>query len=81
MKTLKTAVSIPEDTFLQVEEMAKRLGMKRSQLIAAALAEYLERHGEDRITERLNSVYEHEVSGLDPMLAKMQFSGRSHEDW
>jgi metal-responsive CopG/Arc/MetJ family transcriptional regulator len=45
MKSLKLAVSIPEDTFLQAEEMAKRLGMKRSQLIAAALAEYLERHG------------------------------------
>ena len=80
MKTLKTAVSIPEDTFPQAEEMAGRLGMKRSQLIAAALAEYLERHREDRITERLSSVYEREVSELDPMPARMQFSGCSHED-
>ena len=81
MKTLKTAVFIPKDTLLQADEMAGRLGMKRSRIIAAALAEYLERHSEDRITEQLNAVYDQEVSEPDPMLAKMQFSGRSHENW
>ena len=81
MKTVKTAISISEEIFLQSEEMAKRLGMNRSQLIASALVEFLERHREDRVTDKLNEVYEGEASGLDPALAKMQFSALSHEDW
>jgi metal-responsive CopG/Arc/MetJ family transcriptional regulator len=81
MKTVKTAISISEPTYLQAEEMARRLGMNRSQLISAALAEFLERHREDNITEKLNEVYEGEESGMDPVLAKMQISGLPCERW
>jgi metal-responsive CopG/Arc/MetJ family transcriptional regulator len=80
-KTVKTAISLPEERFNQLEEMARRLGLKRSQLISAALAEYLERRREDRITERLNAVYQQEAPGLDSILAKMQFSTLDPEDW
>jgi metal-responsive CopG/Arc/MetJ family transcriptional regulator len=81
MKTVKTAISLPEERFNQLEEMARRLGLKRSQLISAALAEYFERRREDRITERLNAVYQEGAPGLDPILAKMQFSTFAREDW
>jgi len=81
MKTVKTAVSISEQIFLQAEETAKRLGINRSQLFSTALAEYLERHKQDKITERLNEVYGSEVSELDAELAKMQFSSLCAEDW
>jgi metal-responsive CopG/Arc/MetJ family transcriptional regulator len=80
-KTVKTAISLPEERFIQLEEMARRLGLKRSQLISAALAEYLERRREDRITERLNAVYQQDAPGLDPILGKMQFSSLTPEDW
>jgi hypothetical protein len=53
--------------------MARRLGLKRSQVISAALAEYLERRREDRVTERLNAVYQESAPALDQVLAKMQF--------
>jgi len=81
MKTVKTAISLPEERFNQLEEMARRLGLKRSQLISAALAEYMEQRREDRITERLNAVYQQDAPGLDAILAKMQFSALAPEDW
>jgi metal-responsive CopG/Arc/MetJ family transcriptional regulator len=81
MKTVKTAISLPEERFNQLEEMARRLGLKRSQVISAALAEYLERRREDQITERLDAVYEQDAPELDPILARMQFSTLVHEDW
>jgi len=81
MKTMKTAISIPEEIFAEVEETARRLGMNRSQLFTTAVAEFLARHREDSITEKLNGVYGDEPAEIDPVLAKMQFSGLSREDW
>jgi metal-responsive CopG/Arc/MetJ family transcriptional regulator len=81
MKTRKTAISLPEDRFQQVEEMARRLGVKRSQLISAALAEFFERRREDLITQKLNEIYQHDAPGLDPVLSTMQFSRLAAEEW
>jgi len=81
MKTKRAPISVSEETLIQVEEIARELGMQRSQLIATALAEFVARHRENRITEILNAVYEQEGSEPDPVLAKMQFSTLSHEDW
>jgi len=81
MKTVKIAISLPEERFKQLEELTTRLGLKRSQLVSAALAEYVERRRGDRITERLNAVYQRDGLGLDPIVAKMQFSTLAPEDW
>jgi metal-responsive CopG/Arc/MetJ family transcriptional regulator len=81
MKTKRAAISISEETLIQVEEIARELGMQRSQLIATVLAEFVARRRESRVTEMLNAVYEQEGSEPDPVLAKMQFSALSHEDW
>ena len=71
---MKTAVSIPDGLFESVEGLARRLGMSRSELYAKALREYLEEHGGEGITERLDEVYgvEENEAGLDPVLAKLQ---------
>lgn len=81
MKTIKIAISLPEERFHHLEEMAGRLGMKRSQLISAALAEFFDRRREGLITERLNEVYQQDTPGLDPVLSKMQFSHATAEEW
>jgi hypothetical protein len=39
MKTKRA--TIPEETLIQVEEIARELGMQRSQLISTALAEFV----------------------------------------
>ena len=41
---MKTAISIPDETFEAAETLAGRLGLSRSELYATAVAEYLARH-------------------------------------
>ena len=52
MRNLKTAISIPENIFLQADETAKVLGLNRSRLYAAAIAEFLEKHREGSIKDK-----------------------------
>jgi hypothetical protein len=41
MKTKRAAISISEETLIQVEEIARELGKQRSQLISTGLAEFV----------------------------------------
>jgi metal-responsive CopG/Arc/MetJ family transcriptional regulator len=54
---MKTAVSIPDEIFQKAEATAKQMRVSRSRLYASAIAEYLERHRSESVTERLNQVY------------------------
>lgn len=47
---MKTAVSIPDDVFEEAERLASRLQMSRSKLYARALAEFVARHDDERVT-------------------------------
>ncbi len=78
---MKTAISIPDPIFSRAERFARRRKMSRSALFAAAVSEYLETHGEENVTERLNEVYAKEGSGLDPMLTKLQSLSLAEEQW
>lgn len=42
---MKTAISIPNDLFHEIEACSRRLKVSRSRLFAAAAREYLARHG------------------------------------
>jgi metal-responsive CopG/Arc/MetJ family transcriptional regulator len=53
---MKTAVSIPDETFERAERLAKRGGRSRSDLYSAALKEYVERHAPEHVTEAMNRV-------------------------
>ena len=50
---MKTAIFIPDHVFEAAEQLARRLGQSRSDLYSAAIASYLERHRQDRVTERM----------------------------
>jgi metal-responsive CopG/Arc/MetJ family transcriptional regulator len=80
---MKTAISIPDDLFQAAEAAAKRLGISRSRLYCRAVESYLKRHGARAVTDALNEVYSGSdtVSGLDPMLARMQSASIGEEDW
>ena len=52
---MKTAVSIPDDVFLQAERTAKRLKKSRSQLYAEALAEYLAKREPATVTSDIDA--------------------------
>ena len=53
---MKVAVSIPDRTFQRADRFARRVQRTRSAVYAAAVAEYLERHDPDAVTEAMNQV-------------------------
>jgi metal-responsive CopG/Arc/MetJ family transcriptional regulator len=78
---MKTAVSIPDPVFRKAENLAKSLGISRSQLYTTALKTFVAEHDEDDVTKRLNEVYSEQDSSLDPVLEKMQFISLPEEQW
>ncbi len=53
---MKTAVSVPDDLFAQVDRLAHRSHRSRSEVYSAALREYVARHAPDEVTARLDTV-------------------------
>lgn len=53
---MKTAVSIPDDLFRQVDELARRLGKSRSEVYREALADSVARSDADAVTQALDDL-------------------------
>jgi metal-responsive CopG/Arc/MetJ family transcriptional regulator len=53
---MKTAVSIPDQVYEEIERLAHELNKSRSEVYSLALAEYAARHAPDRVTEAMNRV-------------------------
>lgn len=51
---MKTAISIPNEVFEEVERFARRSRRSRSDVFSAAVREYLARHAPDEITDAIN---------------------------
>ena len=83
LSAVKTAISIPNETFEAAEQYARRLGLSRSELYATAVAEYLARHRAAGIRERLDAVYEidDEAARLDAVMTHVQLDSAPGEDW
>ncbi len=78
---MKTAISIPDKLFFAADEYAGNHGFSRSSLYAKAVAQFLEQHPADHITQQLNEVYSTEVSKLNQNLSAMQFDSIEKEKW
>lgn len=78
---MKTAISIPDPLFEAAEYLARRLGVSRSELFARAVAEYLEHHKYQDVTEALNALYAQEKSAIDKELVAMQIASLPEEKW
>jgi predicted transcriptional regulator len=80
---MKTAISIPDAEFEDAEKLAKRLNMGRSEVYRKAIADFVSRHAESRVTERLNEIYSAEDSGstLDEDLRCLQAKSIPKERW
>ena len=57
---MKTAISLPDDTFRRVDRAAKRLGLSRSQLFVRAAENWLDALEDDGTTAAINRA----VAGL-----------------
>ena len=69
---MKTAISLPDELFTAADALARKLGVSRSRLVATALAEFVARHRNSRVTERLDAVYAVEDSREDAVVRKAQ---------
>lgn len=78
---MKTAISIPDSIYKAAEKLTAHLGMTRSALYTEAIKKFLLEFRNDRITEKLNTVYEKEPSNFDPVLEKMQSSSLEEDEW
>jgi antitoxin MazE6 len=78
---MKTAVSLPEDLFVQAEAAARRLHVSRSQLYATAIAEFLDRTQSERVTQRLNAVYTGASAKIDAALHRTQLKSFGNNSW
>ena len=75
---MKTAISLPDAVFRAAERHAERVQKSRSQLYAEALAEYLNRHAPEEVTEAMNRVVDQLEEARDPFVhaaAHAVFSG------
>jgi len=80
---VKTAISIPDSLFTAAEQLARRLGISRSELFQRAMRAYLKDHKTKGIIEALNTVYASKDSdqGLDPVLELLQGASIAREEW
>lgn len=78
---MKTAISVPDPVFEAAEELAKRLGISRSQLYTTALTRYLDSLNDEAVTQALNEVYSDSPDTLDSALLQMQLQSLPLEDW
>ena len=58
MASVKTANSVQESLFDQVEALASELQISRSRLFSLAIEEYLERHQSRKLLQEINAAYD-----------------------
>jgi len=77
---MKTAISLPDELYQVAERTAIQLGIPRSQLFAKALEEYINTHSKEKITKKLNELYQKEDSTIDRLLINAQIKVLSNAD-
>lgn len=65
MATVKTAVSIQENLFERIEELARELKISRSQLFARAIEDFIRREENRRIAKEINDAYQGESDSAE----------------
>ncbi|MBE7551714.1 MAG: hypothetical protein HS126_11650 [Anaerolineales bacterium] len=58
MANIKTAISLQETLFEQVEALAHELNVSRSRLLALALEDFIRRYQNQKLLEQINSAYD-----------------------
>ena len=65
---MKTAISIPDHIFQQVDKLARESKTSRSQIFCIAVEEYLKKIKARKLLEALNSVYADEATAEEKLL-------------
>jgi len=78
---MKTAVSIPDDVFEDAERLALRLQTSRSKLYARALAEFVARHDDDRVTTLMDQAVREAGGESDSFLRGAAQQASQRVEW
>ena len=80
---MKTAISVPDDTYEEASRQAAELGISRSEFFARAARRYLEELASRSLTEQINEALQ--AAGDDDSNAAAAAVGRSRlagpDDW
>lgn len=80
---MKTAISVPDDTFEQATRQAAELGISRSEFFARAARRYLDELASHSLTQQVNDALK--AAGNDDSAAAAAEAGRrllaTGEDW
>ena len=80
---MKTAISVPDDTFEQATRQAAELGISRSEFFARAARRYLDELASRSLTQQVNDALK--AAGNDDSAAAAADAGRRllapGEDW
>lgn len=69
---MKTAISVPDAVFEQVEEAARRLGISRSEFYAVAAQRWVEELKRDDVTDQVNAALD-----LEGYVGDSEFLGQA----
>jgi metal-responsive CopG/Arc/MetJ family transcriptional regulator len=82
---MKTAISIPDDTFNRASLRAENLGMSRSEFFARAAARYLDELDSESVTQQVNDAIaglaEEDDSSTYAALVGHRLLDQASEDW
>jgi len=67
---MKTSISIPDDTFEEVNKIARECNFSRSQIFCIAIEEYLEKVRSRKLFEALNKSYADDETSEEKLLRK-----------
>lgn len=80
---VKTAISLPDDTYEQATRQAAELGISRSEFFARAARSYLDELASHSLTQQINEALQ--TAADDDSNAAAAAAGRSHlagqDDW
>lgn len=75
MASVKTAISIQESLFEQVEAAAQELEISRSRLFVLAAEAFLQRHENQKLLQAINAAYEDQPEAGEVALQRRQRAG------
>lgn len=74
---MKTAISLPDETFERATNRARKLGMSRSEFFAQAAESYLDQLDSEALTKRIDEALE-TIGSIDSSSIEAVASGRRH---
>jgi metal-responsive CopG/Arc/MetJ family transcriptional regulator len=78
---MKTAISLPDDLYIEAEKVQKRKRVSRSEFYAMAIRWFVQQENMSGITEQLNKVYGSISEGVDPRLMTAQLEIIGKDEW